>query len=337
MSTRLAYGSIKVLISRVLSMNSTDPRVAEYCSRAQERLLHKAKWVGTYGRFRVCVQDSCLTWPREIETIEAAALCDVPMDIRNDWYEFLQAGPGVLTESCGPHLTLVDRGDAVAFDDVKGLNKKLLVYCDGTEATGLQILLRYYNASGLKVYSTVNGLSVEGEYVNLPAAGLPGQLAGDFVMPGGFYGCIKPATLRTVRIYEYDTVTTTQRPLAYYEPDETNPVYRRSLIPGISSGCCGGTSGACANSTVDIVGKFRTRDVAKDSDALIIQSREALRLMVQAIRKEEDNVFDDAARYEARAEAVLNEQLRHWMGDGKVAPMRIVNSDAGGGGVLNMI
>jgi len=77
--------------------------------------------------------------------------------------------------------------------------------------------------------------------------------------------------------------------------------------------------------------------VAKDSDALIIQSREALRLMVQAIRKEEDNLFDDAAKFEARAELVLGEQLRHWMGDGKVAPMRIVNSDAGGGGVLNMI
>jgi len=336
MSARLNFGSIKVLLSRVLSMNSTDPRVAEYCSRAQERLLHKAKWVGTYGRFRVCVQDSCLTWPREIETIEAAALCDVPMDIRNDWYEFLQAGPGVLTESCGPNLTLVDRGDAVAFDDVKGLNKKLRVYCDGAETAGLEILLRYYNDHGQKVYTTVNSVSVEGEYVPLPAAGAY-ELADDFVMPGGFYGCIKPATLRTVRIYEYDTVTATQRPLAYYEPDETNPVYRRSLIPGISSGCCGGTSGVCGDSTVDIVGKFRTRDVAKDSDALIIQSREALRLMVQAIRKEEDNLFDDAAKFEARAELVLGEQLRHWMGDGKVAPMRIVNSDAGGGGVLNMI
>ena len=336
MSTRLAYGSVKTLLARVLSMNSTDSRVSEYCSRAQERLLHKAKWVGTYGRFRVCVQDSCLTWPREIETIEAAALCDEPVDIRNDWYEFLTAGPGILTESCGPRLTLVDRGDAVAFDDVKGLNKKLRVYCDTTEAGGLQILLRYYNASGQKVYTTVNSVSVEGEYVNLPAGGAY-QLASDFVMPGGFYGCIKPATLRTVRIYEYDTVLTTQRPLAYYEPDETNPVYRRSLIPGISSGCCGGTSGSCGDSTVDIVGKFRTRDVAKDSDALIIQSREALRLMVQAIRKEEDNLFEDAAKYEARAEVVLNEQLRHWMGDGKVQPIRIVDSEVGGAGILNMV
>jgi hypothetical protein len=88
---------------------------------------------------------------------------------------------------------------------------------------------------------------------------------------------------------------------------------------------------------VDIVGKFRHRIVRKDNDQLIVQSAEALRLMVQAIRKEEDNVFDDAAKYEARATMVLDDQLKHWIGSGEVAPLRIQGAETFGGGILNII
>lgn len=337
MSTRLTFADVKVMLARVLTLPASDDRVAEYCSRAQERLLHKGKWVGTYGRFRVCVNDSCLTWPREIETIEAAAICKLPMTIRNDWYEFISSGPGILTESCGPGLTLVDRGDAVAFDDIKGTGKKLSLYADSAADVGKQVLVRYYDSNGNKVYSTVSGVVVEGEYLTLVAP--PSYVQSTYeVMPGGLYGVVKPETSRMVRLYEYDTVALTRRPIAYYEPDEINPVYRRSLVPGISDSCSTGESeDGCATKTLDIVGKFRQRAVSNDTDALIIQSAEALRLMVQSIRKEENNLWDDAAKYEARATQVLNEQLAHWMGDGKVQPIRVVGAEYSGAGVLNMI
>lgn len=313
MSSRLTLASVKSAIARVLNCPVADARVAEYVSRAQERLLHEGKWVGTFGRYKVCVNDACLTWPRELETIEAAALCGQPMTVRDGWYEFLSSGPGVLAENMGPALQLVDRGDAVAFDDVKGTGKKLAVYCDGTEAAGAKILLRYYDSNGNKVYTTVGGESVEGEYITLPAAS--GYAYSTYeVMPGGWYGCVKPATLRQVRVYEYTVSGGALRPLAYFEPDETNPVYRRSLIPGLSCGCTGGDTSGCGQNSVDIVGKFRHRAVTKDSDALIIQSGEALRLMVQAIRKEENNLWDDAGKFEARAQAVLQAQLLHWSG-----------------------
>lgn len=335
MPSRLTFSSVKTSIARVLSLNTTDARVAEYASRAQERLLHKGKWVGTYGRFRVCVNNSCLTWPREIETIEMAAVCSTPIDVRNEWYEFLGNGPGVSGGDCGCANQLLDRGENCAFDDVVGTGNKLAVYCDGTEAAGAKILLRYYNSNGIKVYSTVSGESIEGEYITLPAGGAYAYSTYE-VLPGGFYDVVKPATLRTVRIYQYTVATAALKPLAYYEPDETNPVYRRSLVPGIST-CGEAAEDGCSYDTIEIMGKFRHRPVAKDSDSLIIQSAEALRLMVQAIRKEEDNLWDDAAKYEARAEAILSEQLRHWLGDGAVVPIRMVGAETWGGGILNIV
>lgn len=352
MSSRLTFASVKDVIAPILTMNTSDTRLPIYVSRAQERLLYKGKWVGTYGRYRVCIQDSCLTWPREIETIEAAAMCNIPIDIRNDWYEFLGSGPGIQTEnSCtlggfggngwwgfgfGMRDQLIDRGDAIAFDDVRGTGKKLSLYADSASDAGEQVLVRYYDSTGNKVYSTVSGETIEGEYLTLVAPPAFVESSNE-VLAGGYYGVVKPLTARMVRVYEYDTVALTRRPLAYYEPDETNPMYRRSLLPGISDTCNGSSSDSCSSRTIDIVGKFRQRAVRKDSDELIIQSAEALRLMCQALRKEENNLWDDAARYEASATRVLDEQLAHWMGDGKVAPMRIIGAEVQGAGVLNVI
>jgi hypothetical protein len=150
----LTLADIKTAVARVLSTNTNDERVAEYVSRAQERLLHKGKWVGTYGRYRVCVNDSCLTWPREIETIEAAALCNWPIDIRNGWYEFLGTGPGVSNDNCGCARNLIDRGNSIAFDDVRGTGKKLAFYADSIEDLGAEVLVRYYDSNGNKYYTT---------------------------------------------------------------------------------------------------------------------------------------------------------------------------------------
>lgn len=336
-SMSLIFGDVKSAIARILSANTTDPIVAEYTSRAQERLLHKGKWVGTYGRYRVCVNDACLTWPREIETIEAAAVCSAPVDVRNGWYEFLGTGPGVQDGDCGCAGGFIDRGDAIAFDDIKGTGKKLALYADNAADVGAQVLIRYYDSNGNKFFTTdASGRPIEGEYLTLVAPPLYVYSTNE-VMAGGFYGVIKPVTKRMVRAYQYTVATLAYKPLAYYEPDETNPRYRRSLVPGLGDYCTTEDDSECANTTIDIVGKFRARTVRKDSDNLVIESLEALRLMVQAIRKSEDNLFEDAVRYEAMAISVLDSQLKHWLGDGAVVPIRIVGAESWGGSIPNLV
>jgi len=338
MATRITFGSVKNSIARVLSMNTTDTRVAEYTSRAQERLLHKGKWVGTFGRFRVCVTDSCLTWPREIETIEAAAHCGHALTLRNGWYEFLGNGTHVAGECCGFANQLVDREDACAFDDIVGTGKKLALYADNASDAGKQVLVRYYKSDGNKCYSTVGGLTVEGEYLTLVAP-VNYVYSTYEVLPGGFYDVVKPVTLRMVRVFQYTVAGGALKPIAYYEPDETNPVYRRSILPGGSGTCCSDAESqdTCATHSVDIVGKFRHRAVSKDDDALIIQSGEALRMMVQAIRKEEDSMFQDATMYEARAEKILDDQLKHWNGSGVVSPIKVVGCSTFGGNIPQLV
>jgi hypothetical protein len=331
---RLTLGKLKTSIARVLNVCSTDMvTIADYVNRAQERLMNKGKYVGTYGRYRVCARDSCLTWPRELLTIEAFALNGFPGTVRDEWYEFLESGPGVMGQSSDGGMGLIDRGQAVAFDDVRGTSKKLAVYCDGAEAAGSRILVQYYDANGQK-RRTVDGSNViEGEYVTLPAPGNYNYSATS-VMAGGLYAVIKPVTLYNVRLYEHDMITGDRRPLAYYEPDEEIPNYRRSLIPGLGGSCTSSDVATC--NRVEIVGKRAHRPVVNENDFLIIEHGDALRLMVQAIDKEEKNIWDEAERFEAKAQRLLEEQVAAWRGSGVVTPIRMVGSDLYGGGIENV-
>src|SRR5262245_888977 len=114
---RIRYGDVKAVIGKVLNLAASDSRVLSYTNRAQERLLYKGKFVDTTVRYAVCVSEQCLVWPRQIETIETVHMCNQPLTIRGPWYEALENGPGLSSDdSCGPCLTLIDRGNSVTFD-----------------------------------------------------------------------------------------------------------------------------------------------------------------------------------------------------------------------------
>jgi len=321
---RTTYGSIKARLAKVLNLAISDSRVLDYCNDAQERLLYSGKWVDSVVRYNVCVSEACLTWPRDIETIEAASVCCGPLFIRNGWYEFLQGGPGAATEeSCCLAKQLIDRENRVAFDDVVGTGKKIAVYCDANESAGAQILLRYYDSNGQKVYTTVSGAREEGEYITLPAGGAYAYTTFE-VMPYGLYAVIKPATNRVVRLYEYTVAGGALKPLAYYEPDETVPVYRASLVPALNRGSCGTDSSEdCSADTITIRGKIRFIPAYNDNSILCIPYASAIRLGCQALKKEEDNLLMEAEAYWGKAYQILNQQLHHYQGDGVLSPIQV--------------
>jgi len=333
---RQTFGQVKSTIATVLNLNASDARVLGYVNRACERLLYEGKWRDTVVTYAICVNNGCLTWPREIDTIEAVVACDLPLIIRNEWFDFLDSGPGPAVEnSTAPAATLIDRGQAIAFDDITTTGYKLAVWCDGNEAAGAQILIRYYDSNGNKVYSTVGGTLEEGEFLTLPPAGNYVYSSKE-VLPNGWYFVKKPQTLRQVRVYAYKIAGGTTFPLAYYEPDEEVPVYRRSLIVGLSNQGTT-TGGSCSSKSVIVRAKLRFIPAFNDNSVLPIPHVDAIRLAAQAIRKEENNMIADAAAYWQMANNCLDKQLHHTQGDGVVVPIKMVGGEVWGGGVVNYI
>lgn len=291
---RLTLADVKPHAARVLGLCETDTRVLDHINQAQERLMHRGNWVGTIVRYQCCVPGGCLTWPRQIEAIHGWILCKTPKPIRNHWYEFVGNGTRLWDSDDGCAEQLIDRGTAPAFDDIQGTGKKIKVYAEEDEGTA-QILLQYWDSNGKWVRTDPGTGWVEGEYLNLDSSSA--QVTANEVLQNGLVGVQKPVTNGRVLLYELDTGTGAEKPLAVYEPDETNPIYRRSVISGLENvGACDGSDTDCEDKQITVIAKLRHIDVRKDTDWLILQNLSALKLGAMAVQKEEQNNYDQAQR-----------------------------------------
>ena len=322
---KLTLGDIKANIAKILSMSSTDSRVLGYINEAQERLMYKGKWPGTYVRYAIKNSNGLITWPRQLETIESVIVKETPGVVRNEWFEFLESGPGLLDKDGGDALTLLDRGEAVIFSDIGGLSSTLRIYTTLTSDAGKEVLFQGYDQNGDWIRTLYDGNYIDGEYVTLTATFV--DTTSQFTAVAGVQ---KPVTEGNVKVYEYISADDSIRLIANYQPTEQRPVYRRSLIPGIPDD----------NTTrnVTVVGKLRFLPTVNDTDWLYIGYEAAIKEMVMSIRKAEMNLPQEAEIYEKRAVDLLQEQLLHHLGDGAVAVPKFQNVNTfGGGGVANLI
>jgi hypothetical protein len=335
-------GDIRPVISKLLSMASTDSRVVGYINEAQERLLYKGKWVDSYARYAVANSNGTITWPRQLETIESVAIDGVPSVIRNSWFEFLSSGPGLADSTGADNLTLLDRGTACTFSDIDtdAPDKRLRLYYNSAD-DAKTVTIQGYDDAGAWIRTTSGTARIDGEILTLgggtevadtSVTGFTHRI--DTINKFSLISAVqKDSTAYSMWVYEIETTGTaseidlSKRLIAEYDPTETRPVYRRSLIAGLPDE---------STQTVTVVGKLRFIPVVNDSDWLIIGYESALKEMVLSIRKAENNLVDEAAAYEARAVVLLEEQLSHYLGDGQVQVLRLQNASTWGGGVPNL-
>lgn len=322
---RTTFGQLKASsIPRVLSLCATDERLKDYVNEAIERLVHRPeKWWGVYQRYVICATESCITWPRQIATIEAIAVCTTPIPVRNGWYEFLPNGPHIQPETGACDVQLIAReGNFVTFTDISGTNKRLKVYADVAEDAEARILVQGYDENGNWIRTQDAGEWVDGEYIGIDN-GTPQESVKFFT---AITGIIKDETNGVVRLYELNDDDGTMRALGIYEPDETTPSYRRSLVTGIDSLVT--DEEECESVKVTVVAKNEFYPVGEDNDWLLIPSLPALKDMCLAIKKYDAGLPDEGAVYEARAVATLDRQLGHYLGDGGAPVIEIRDSFA---------
>lgn len=330
----LTVSQARERIASAAGLCSTDARVFSYLNRAVRRLLQRGKYAGTYQQYRLRVSSSDLiTWPRQFATIETAAVNDRPVTIRNEWYEYLQAGPGIQKSTSS--LQLVDRGDGhCAFTDITedATDRKIKVYADVNEGTGKTIILQGYDENGNRIRTQVSGAWIDGERVAIPSTSGTQTLSTKYFTK--LVRVIKSETNGVVRLYEYDATNAVNvQLLAIYEPDETVPSYRRSYLPSLSRQRVGGATYA----TVDVMAKLRFVPVAQENDFLIIGNLDALEEMTRALVHFDNKSFEEGYKSQSHALKLLDEELGSLLGDGPVLMLRVESGDFGAGSVENAI
>jgi hypothetical protein len=335
--SRLTLGAARPTIARAMKVCSTDATIPTYVNEAQERLINKNKWQGTFQRYQFCIASDCITLPRQIQTIEAFALCDTPGIVRNQWYEFTSNGNGLVRQHNLNGLQMLDRGDGfVTFDDVpKDGTNKLRVYADRPESATARLLVQGYDENANWIRTTDNGTVIDGEYITISTA--PRSSVNYF---SAITGIIKPVTQGTVRLFGYNPVTVEQIALGYYENDEERPSYRRAFVPGLTDQpvCCNrqNDNNICQKRQVTVMAKLRHIPVVNDNDWLIVANVPALKTMILSILKEERDLIQEAQLYEQKAIQLLEEELSTYLGDGMVSTVRVQDAQTfGGGGCYN--
>ncbi len=320
-------------IPRVLGLCATDDRLVDYLNEAMERLTHRPeKWWGVYQRYVICATESCITWPRQIATIERAAVCTTPISMRSGWYEFLPYGPHIQSETGECEVQLIAReGNFVTFADIAGVNKRVRIYADVAEDAAARILVQGYDENGNWIRTLDGATWVDGEYIGIDSV-TPQESVKLFTV---ITGIIKPETNGVVRLYELNNDDgTTVRALGMYEPDETTPSYRRSLVTGIDSLTTGDD---CESVKVTVIAKNEFIPVANDNDFLLIPSIPALKDMCIAIKKYDAGLIQDGMAYEMKAVTTLDRQLGHYLGDGTAPVLALEPGPYAVEGVENMM
>lgn len=315
---RTTFAQVKASrIPAVLGLCSTDSRLAAYVNEAQQRLLIRGKTHGTYQAYKICVNDGCITWPRQIAAIEAVAVCTNPIPIRNEWFEYLVNGTGLQKQDDGI-LKLIDRGNAVTFEDINGVDSLIRVYPVFTVDVGKVIRFFGYDENGTWIKTLEGGVYVDGEKLTIAAPYV--ESTKKFAM---VTGVIKDETKGNLNVVAYDISAALETTIAIYEPDETTPQYRRSLIVGLENmNACPDAANDCDKKAVTVMAKLDHIPVANDTDFMIVSNIPALKLACIAIKKEENNLFSDAEKYMEMAITELEKEQQHYTGDGDIVQVR---------------
>ena len=165
---RRTYGSVKEQLARVTQngMCANNPQLLARTNEAQERLLNKGLYAGTYGRYSVCVYGGCITLPREFETILGYNYDGAAAQVYNQWYEFMANGPGM--SPAGAWRQLQDRGFVPSFRPLDS-QRYIRVYTDLAEDATSTILFRGSDSYNNRVQTIENGAYIDGERLNLSA------------------------------------------------------------------------------------------------------------------------------------------------------------------------
>lgn len=319
-----------------LGVGPDDPRLLMWLNEATERLLYTGKWWGTVARFRMCASQGCLTLPAQIATIEAVNTCGQPTAVRDFWYEFLDNGWGsVGGEADNGHFNsggcmnaAIMRGNYPTFADIHGVDKKLNFICDLASDSCCSVLALGYDQNQNWIRTLQGGSYKDGEVIRLSQ----GTGTNSVNIFSSVTGIQLPDTLQgQVWLYEYSTTNNTKRMIGHYQYFETNPSYARYYFPGI---CVRNTTDACNLTRVEVVGKLAYIPVKQDTDYLIIGNIPAMKEMMKAIKKaenEEDGVASNQILLsgEAVATKILDNQLSHHFGDGRKMGMNVIGSSIG--------
>lgn len=309
------------LPSLVGKCQSDVPEIADYVNTAQRRLLYAKEagdegWWGTWAEivFNVSRSKPYITLPRSVARIELAALCDRPVPVQNQFYEYLSFGNGRLPKQFITCENLITQGytrnNSATFVDLSSAPQKIRVYATNAADYTRRVFIQGVDNNGETVYS-IDGLNrVQGVFVVMDS-----PFVDTVTQFNQITGIQKDATVGQVQIFQVDPSTGEEVLLLTMEPSEETAWYRRYYFDNLPNNCC--YSGSEQTLQITAIAKLELIPVICDTDYTLLQNMEAIIEECQSIRLSEvDSTVAKQQAQERHLQAIrlLNGELGHYLG-----------------------
>lgn len=281
---------------------------------------NQGKFDVTLGTMDICVCDGCLTLPAEVGTVLAVNNGGFPTLIRDQWFRFHANGPGDM--SYVPWNYTDELGMVTTFKDPSA-PVKLVASVENSLDSSRELRVFGWDENGKRIYTTgPSGIledgflvpTVYGFAVASPEA--PSVAKIDRIQKAVTNGFVKLLAVDPVTLESHTTI-------GYYQPWETAPYYRRIRVAD--------------RSWVRIKYKKRDLEVHGVSDWINIENREALLLLLKAIKFRLDNQLDTARGYEVEGMRLLSNEAEATRPPGLAGPQIIWNDGLPAGEVDRLL
>lgn len=331
-------GKIRVIDFRnsrgpqAIGMCANDARIPGVIQTSQTRLLNSKEagdegfW-GSYAEmaFQIDRLNPYLTTPRDVARLELVTVCNKPVEVNNQFFEYLRYGNGRMPKvfsRCvrnGGCLTeAYTRNVVPTFKDIGLTPQFIQIFAtDPADVTNAKkVLLQGTDANGVTVYTQTGTPPVQvlGEYNTLtsPFTVSPTTWA-------NITGVQKDITVGPVQFFKVDPTTAVSELILTMEPSEQVAAYRRYYFHPIPRNCCG-TTLAPQTVTVTGIAALEALPLVADTDYLLLQGDGALEAIIEECQAVRYSTMDTPTAKQMSRERhnmaiqLLNGTLSRYMG-----------------------
>ena len=293
-------------IRNIAGKCSQSDQFSDLVNRVTRRLLKRGAWYGSDVVVRLCAFSCEIVWPNFVGTVLGVRTCAGQMDLKNNWYAIM--GPANCSGSWGSE-TWGSAGagygyggnvNAVGFDSntsctgnsITGNTGKFLCYhIVNIEDVGKTITFfgKQYGAQPLQ--EQVSGVTQMG-YTLTAVSGSTDAQSG--VLVTQIDQITRQRTVGMTYLYEYDPTTHLLRTLSVFQPNETNPQYRKTTIQNFGIIPYSQDANGVKSWNIEALVKLEYVPAVNDRDFLLIDDFDALKLGIQALQFEDAHDYPNA-------------------------------------------
>lgn len=287
------YQLRKSRLPRILGLCQDNlPEIAQYCNAIQQTLLFdKAagdeSWNGSWAEifFNVSRSQPFITLPREIARIEAADVCNHPIDLHGQFKEYLRFGNGRMVKNrchCPDTLAGYERNNAILFTELTNTPQLIRAYINNAQDVGKRAIISGLDSNNKEVYSQDNLVIVQGQF-----AAFESPFATWTLPVNRITGISKDTTAGEIEFYQVDPTTGEEILILTMQPSETIASYRRYYFGNLPCSCCpvpGATEGTVQ---ISAIAKLQPVPMVVDTDWALLTSLEAFIAEAQSLRLQE--------------------------------------------------